>query len=135
MTYGNGEVVTTSQLGDLADVSERRTHDDSVVAVLLVVVENGLHRLDAGVLFLLVLLLRCRLEPVENAADKGRDEERAGLGGSNGLDLGEEQSQVAVDLVLLLEDLDGLDALVGRGDLDEDAGLVNAQLLVELERC
>lgn len=100
--------------------------------MLLVVVENGLDRLDTRVLFLLVLLLCSCLEPVEDAADEGGNEESTGLGGGNGLYLGEEESQVAVDLVLLLEDLHGLDTLVGGGNLDEDAGLVNAQLLVEL---
>lgn len=132
VTYGNGKVIATSELSDFANASERSTHDNGVVAVLLVVVENGLHGLDTRVLFLLVLLLCCGLEPVENAADEGGDEESTGLGGGDGLDLGEEESQVAVDLVVLLEDLDGLDTLVGRGNLDEDAGLVNAQLLVEL---
>lgn len=34
--------------------------------------------------------------------------------------------------MLLLEDFGGLDTFVGRGDLDQDAGLVNALLLVEL---
>lgn len=34
---GNGEVVASGQLGDFTNVSERSTHDDGLVAVLLVV--------------------------------------------------------------------------------------------------
>lgn len=102
ITYGNGEVVTASELGDLTNIPERCAHNNSLVSVLLVVVENALHRLDTRVFLGRVLLLGGSLEPVENAADEGRDEESAGLGGSNSLDLGEEEGKVAVDLVLLL---------------------------------
>lgn len=59
--------------------------------------------------------------PVEDSADEGRDEGDLGLGTGNGLDKGEEQSQVTVDTVLGLELLGGLDTLVGGGDLDEDS--------------
>ena len=100
--------------------------------MLLVVVEDVLDRLDTGVLVGSVLLLRRCLEPVKNTADEGRNEESASLGGGNGLDLREEEGQVAVDLVLLLEDLGGLDALVCGCNLDENAGLVNALLFVQL---
>jgi hypothetical protein len=127
-THSNGEVVAASKLSDLADASERGAHDNRLVAVLLVVVEDLLDALDTGVLLLGVLLLGGRLVPVENAADKGRDEE----GGSDSLDLREHEGQVAVDAVLGLEDLGGLDAFPCRGELDEDALLVDALLLVEL---
>jgi hypothetical protein len=85
-TYGNGQVVASGELGDLADAPERGTHDNGLVVVLLVVVEDGLYALDTGVLLLGVLLLGRGLVPVENAADKGRDEEGASLGGGDGLD-------------------------------------------------
>lgn len=75
------------------------------------------------------------LEPVENAADKGGDEEGAGLGSGDGLGQGEEQGQVGVDAVVALQDLGGLDALPCGGDLDEDALLGNTLLLVELWGC
>lgn len=39
---GDGEVVTSGQLGDFADVSERGTHDDGLVSVLLVVAARQL---------------------------------------------------------------------------------------------
>jgi hypothetical protein len=47
-------------------------------------------------------------------------------------DLREHKGQVAVDAVLRLQDLSGLDALPRRGNLDEDAVLGDANLLVEL---
>ena len=131
-TYRDGQVVNTSKLSDLADVSERSAHDDGLVAELLVVVEDALHALDTGVLRGSILLLVCSLVPVENAADEGRDEESTGLSGTDGLGQGEEESQVAVDAVLRLQDLGGLDTLPCRGELDEDAGLVDALLLVKL---
>lgn len=130
--YGNGEIVAAGELGDFADAAEGGAHDNGVVAVLLVVVEDGLDALDTGILLGRVLLLGGGLVPVEDATDKGRDEEDAGLGAGNGLDLGEKEGQVAVDLVLGLEDVGGLDALVGRGNLDEDTALVDAEILVEL---
>lgn len=129
---GNGEVVAASELGDLADVAEGGAHDDGVVVVLLVVVEDVDNRLDTGVVLGGVLLLGVGLEPVEDAANEGRDEVGTGLGGGNGLDEREHEGQVAVDAVLALELVGGLDALPGRGELDQDTGLVNAGLLVEL---
>lgn len=102
--------------------------------MLLVVVEDGLDGFDTGVLLGGVVALVGGLVPVENATDEGGDEEGTGLGGGNGLNQGEEQGKVAVDLVLRLEDVGGLDALPGGGDLDEDAVLGDAVGLVELEK-
>lgn len=48
------------------------------------------------------------------------------------MDLGEEEGEVAVDSVLLLEDTGGLDTFPGGGDLDQDAGLVDTDGLVQL---
>jgi len=39
---GDGEVVTTGQLGDFTDISERGSHDDGLVSVLLVVADGQL---------------------------------------------------------------------------------------------
>lgn len=100
--------------------------------MLLVVVEDGLDALDTWVLLLGVLLLGRGLVPVKNAANEGRDEESAGLSSSNGLDLREHERQVAVDSVLGLEDLGGLDTFPCRCYLDENALLGDADLLVEL---
>lgn len=99
-TYRDGQVVAAGQLGDLTGVPERGTHDDGLVAVLLVVVVDVLHRLDTGVLLRGVVLLGGVLVPVQDAADEGGDEEGPGLGGGDGLDDGEHEGQVAVDAVL-----------------------------------
>jgi transaldolase len=108
---GDGQVVTTSQLGDLADVTERGTHDNGVVAELLVVVvdvldincnltlmfslvqaiaaaEAGAYLISPFVGRILVLLggvvaLVGSLVPVKNATNEGRDEVGTGLGGGN----------------------------------------------------
>lgn len=131
-SYGNSQVVAASELSNLASVSERSTHDNGLVAKLLVVVVDVLDGGDTGVLLLLVLLLGAGLEPVKDAADEGGDEESTGLGGGDGLGLGEHEGKVAVDAVVTLEDLGGLDALPGRGDLDQDTLLRDTLLLVEL---
>lgn len=131
-TYGDGQVVTASKLSDLTDVAERGTHDDGLVAKLLVVVEDGLDGRHTRVGLLGVLLLGSGLVPVEDTADKGGDEEGVGLGGGDGLGEREHESQVAVDLVVALENLGGLDTLPGGGNLDQDAVLGDALLLVEL---
>lgn len=131
-THGDGKVIASSQLGDLADATERSTHDDGLVVVLLVVIEDGLDAGHSWVLLLGVLLLVGSLEPIQDAADEGGDEEGVGLGGGDGLGEGEHEGQVAVDVVLLLEDLGGLDTLPGRGDLDQNAVLGDANGLVEL---
>lgn len=130
--YGDGQVVAASELNDLASVSERSTHDNGLVAKLLVVVVDALDGGDTGVLLLGVVLLGAGLEPVEDAADEGGDEESTGLGGGDGLGLGEHEGQVAVDAVVALQDLGGLDALPGGGDLDQDTLLGDILLLVEL---
>lgn len=132
ITYGNGEVVAASKLSDLADAPEGSAHNNGLVAVLLVVVEDVLDALDTRVLLLGVLLLGRGLVPVKDTADKGRDEEGAGLSSGNGLNLREHEGKVAVDSVLRLEDLSGLDAFPCRRDLDENAVLLNTLLLVQL---
>ena len=131
-TYRDGQVVAAGKLSDLASVAERGTHDNSLVAKLLVVVIDALDRGDIGVVLLGVLLLLLGLVPVEDAADEGRDEEGTGLSGSNGLGQREHEGQVAVDAVVALEDLGSLDTLPGGGNLDQDAVLGDALLLVEL---
>lgn len=128
----DGQVVTAGQLGDLTGVTERGSHDNGLVAVLLVVVEDVLHRLDTGVLLGSVLLLVVGLVPVKDTTNEGGDEEGAGLSTSDGLDSREDEGQVAVDAMLALKDVGGLDTLPGGGDLDEDAVLGDALRFVEL---
>jgi hypothetical protein len=73
------------------------------------------------------------LVPIQDTADEGRNEESTGLSSSNGLDEREHEGQVAVDAVLGLQDVSGLDTLPGRGDLDENAVLGDTSLLVQLD--
>lgn len=74
------------------------------------------------------------LVPIEDTADEWRDKEGTGLGTSNGLGFGEEESKVAVDSVVTLKDTSGLDTFPGGCNLDQDAGLVDTFLLVKLDR-
>jgi hypothetical protein len=111
--YCNSKVITTSQLSDLANTSKRSTHDNSLITELLIVVEDGLNGTDSWVLLLAVLLLGAGLVPIEDTADKRRDEEGAGLGSGNGLNEREHERQIAVDAVLGLQDLGRLDAFPG----------------------
>lgn len=72
------------------------------------------------------------LEPIKDATNERRDEESTGLSSSDGLDGREHERQVAVDAVLGLQDLGSLDTLVGGSDLDENAALIDAELLVQV---
>lgn len=132
-TYRDGQVVAASELGDLAGVTERSSHDNGLVAVLLVVVEDALHRLDTGVLLGGVFALVGSLEPVEDTANERRDKEGTRLSTGDGLHEGEHEGQVAVDLVLSLEDVGCLDTLPGGSDLDQNAIPRDAERLVELQ--
>mmetsp|Transcript_22173 Transcript_22173/g.54544 ORF Transcript_22173/g.54544 Transcript_22173/m.54544 type:complete len:386 (+) Transcript_22173:594-1751(+) len=131
---GNRQLVAAGKEDDLFDVSEGRAHDDGLVAVLLVVLVYLGHALHTGVLVasVLRLVLVVGLVPVEDASDEGRDECGFGLGARNGLAEAEEQSHVAVD-ALRFEFLARLDALPRRGHLDQNALLLNAFLLVQLD--
>ena len=64
-------------------------------------------------------------------ADEGRDEGNTSLRTRNGLREAEEEGEVTVDAVVALELAGGLDTLPGRGDLDEDALLLDTDGLVE----
>ena len=116
----DGEEVAAGELDDLAGVAEAGAHDDGLVAEVLVVVVNRGDGLDAGVVGAGVVLAGVLLVPVEDAADEGGDEGDLGFGAGDGLVETEEEGHVAVD-AFLLEDLGGLDAFPGGGELDEDA--------------
>ena len=116
-------------------VAERGAHDDGVVAVLFVVVEDLLHGLHTRVFFALVARARLvLLVPVENAADEGRDEGDTSLCAGDGLSEAEEEGEVAVDAILLLELARGLDTLPSRSNLDQDALLLDTDALVERDQ-
>ena len=123
----DGEQVAAGELGDFADVAEAGAHDDGLVAEFLEVVVDARDRLHAGIVGALEILAGVLLVPVEDAADEGRDERDAGVGGGDGLMEAEEQRQVAVD-AFLLQDLGGADAFPRGGDLDEDAVAADAFL-------
>ena len=131
-THRNRQIIATGQLRNLAHIPKARAHDHRLVPILLVVIENALHALDARVLVGGELALLLRLVPVHDAPDKGRDEKGTRLGGGDGLHEREHERQVAVDAVLGLQDVRGLDAFPGRGDLDEDAFFADADGFVEL---
>ena len=134
-TYRNSQVIAARQLRDLTQVAEARTHDDGLVAVLLVVIEDGLYALDTRI------FVRSKgaatfgsLVPVHDTADEGGDQEGSRLGCGDGLGQREHERQVAVDAVLALQVVGGFDTLPRRRDLDEYALLANPNGLVELER-
>jgi len=116
-------------------VTERGTHDDGPVSVLLVVVVDLADGLNTRVLLVLVsrsgLVL---LIPVQNAANEGRDESDTSLGTSNSLAEAEQEGEVAVDLVVTLEFTGSLDTLPAGSDLDEDAFLGDPNRFVELDQ-
>jgi hypothetical protein len=53
-----------------AYVAETGSHDDSIVLVLLVVVEDFLHRLDTRVLITLIVLSGVLLVPIQNLSEQ-----------------------------------------------------------------
>ena len=88
-TDSNGKVIAASQLGNLSDISKGGAHNNGLVPVLLVIVEDALHTLDTRVLLRSKILLHRDLVPIEDTPDKGGDEERTGFGRSDGLGKGE----------------------------------------------
>jgi hypothetical protein len=130
--WRDGQIVTTSQLGDFTLVSEGSTHNNGLVAKLLVVVEDALDRADTWVLRSRIGLSSGGLVPIEDTSDEWGDEVGTGLSGGDGLLKREHEGQVGVNTVLGLELTGGLDALPGGGDLDENTLLVNSDGLVEI---
>ena len=131
-TYRDGEVIAASKFSDFSYVTERCAHDNGLVAVLLVVVEDAVHALHARIFMSRIVLLHGGLIPVENAADERRDEECTSFGAGDGLDEGKHEREVAINFVVPLQNLGSLDALPGGGDLDQDTILRDTPLFVEL---
>lgn len=130
---GRGEVSKDSGgQEEKTDVAEGGTHDNGLVTEGLVVLVDLGNRLDSGVLLVGVVRVGVLgLVVVEDATDEGGDEGHTGLRACNGLFKAEEQREVAVDRILCLKLAGSLDTLPGRGNLDEDAVLVDTELLVE----
>lgn len=116
-------------------VTERGTHDDGPVPVLLVVIVNLADGLNTRVFLVLVsrsgLVL---LVPIQNTTNEGRDESDASLGTSNSLSETEQEGEITVDLVVTLEFTSSLDTLPARSDLDENTFLGDPDGLVELDQ-
>jgi hypothetical protein len=129
---GNGQTITSRQFNDFVSVTEGSSHNNGVVSMLFVVVEDAGDRDHTGIFRsressdTLVLFV-----PVHDATNKGRNQSASRLGASDGLRHGENQSQVTGDS-LFFKNLSGLDSLPSGGNLDEDAGLVDTDLLVKL---
>jgi len=132
---GDGEKITTSQSLDLSDVTERSTHDDGPVSMLLIVVEDFADGLNARVILVLISGSRLvLLVPVQNAADEGRNESDTSFGTSHSLTETEQESKVAMDLLITLKFTGSLDTLPGRCDLNENAFLGDANGLVKFDQ-
>ena len=64
-----------SKILNLAYISERSTHDDGLVVVLLVVIIDLLHGLDTGIIIALVGLSSVFLIPIENLQSSMNEKE------------------------------------------------------------
>mmetsp|Transcript_25792 Transcript_25792/g.60729 ORF Transcript_25792/g.60729 Transcript_25792/m.60729 type:complete len:466 (-) Transcript_25792:95-1492(-) len=123
--------------GRTAGGSPRGGHADGLVPVFLEVGIDSLDqqyaRIGGGMKVPIVGSVGpLGLVPVQDASRKGRHQIGVRLGGGRGLQKGKDERDVAVD-ALLFQNLGGLDALPGPGQLDEDAALVDAHLFVHLD--
>ena len=103
------------------------------MAILLIVVEDGLHALDAWVVLSGVIFLRGRLVPIQDPANERRDKVGTSFRCGDRLGEGEHQGQVTIDSMLGLQSMCSLDAFPCRCELDKDPGLVDADRLIELD--
>ncbi len=117
----DGEEVAAGKFENFADVAEAGAHDFGLVAKFLVVVKDLGDGKDAGIFGGGVFVAAGGfLVPVQDAADEWGDEFHIRLSAGNGLGEGEEEGEVAVDLVRA-KLAGGFDALPGGGNFDEDA--------------
>jgi len=56
-TYRDGEIVTARQFCDLSDIPKASPHNDCLVSVLLVVIEDSLHAFDTRVVLRRIVFL------------------------------------------------------------------------------
>ncbi|KAH3664294.1 hypothetical protein OGAPHI_004646 [Ogataea philodendri] len=71
--WSDGQEVATGESSDLTNISERSTHDNGLVSVLLVVVEDLGHGLDTWVLLTFVSFTGVSLVPVHNSSNEWRN--------------------------------------------------------------
>ena len=111
--YRNSQVIATGKLGDFANVPEASAHDNGLVSILLVVIEDGDDTLNPGILLRGEILLLRGLVPIQDSAYEWGDEESAGFSGSDSLWEREHKGQIAINAMLRLQFLSSLDALPG----------------------
>jgi len=132
IAYRDCKIVTSSQLSDFTNASERSSHDNSLVAKLLVVVEDILDTLDTRILLSGVFLLGGSLVPIEDTTNEWRNEESTSFSCGNCLREREHKCQIAVDLMLRLKDFGSFDAFPCGCDLDQNTVLGDANFFVKL---
>jgi hypothetical protein len=130
VTYGNGKIIATSQLSDFTNVSERCTHNNGLVTEFLVVIVDGLDGCNTWIFGTRIGLSGLGLVPIQDTADEGRDEESTSFSSSDGLGLGEQESEVGVDAVVALQNTSCLNTFPGRCDLNQDARLIDSEFFV-----
>lgn len=119
-------------LDQRTDITERGTHDNGLIAMLLIVVKDLGDRLDTRVLVTLIILACRLLVPIKDLvvgpdqqtyirpkllrtypSDEWRDKGNTGLSTSHSLTEAEEKGKITVDTVFTFEFAGGLDTLPG----------------------
>ncbi|CCJ77799.1 hypothetical protein BN135_2863 [Cronobacter muytjensii 530] len=130
----DGQTVAAREFKDFADVTEACAHDHSFIAVLFVVLVDFRHGNHARIFLRRILfLVRVGFVPVENTAHERRDQVNARFSARTRLREGEQQSQVTVD-AFFFKLLGGADALPGRSELDQNAIVADASVVVEFDQ-
>mmetsp|Transcript_20753 Transcript_20753/g.45062 ORF Transcript_20753/g.45062 Transcript_20753/m.45062 type:complete len:390 (-) Transcript_20753:165-1334(-) len=132
--WGNGQTVTSSQLSDFVGVTERSTHDNGIMAMFFVVVVDGSHRHYTRIFRSSISLHALRLlVPIHDTSNKGRDERASSFGTRDSLRNREDERQVASN-TKLLQHFGSLNTLPRSRDLNENALLLDAYLLVHFDQ-
>ena len=131
-TYRDCQVIAASKLGNFAFVSKASPHDDRLMTIFLIVVEDSLYALDAWVILGRVVFLCGRLVPIQDSANERRDKVCTSFGCSNCLWEREHERQIAIDAMLSLQSVCCLDSFPCRCELDENPGFIDANRFVQL---
>ena len=130
----DGEQIASGQFRDLVEVAETGPHHLGAVAEGLEVVEDAGHGDHTRIFRTRIgITTGFRLEPIENATDERGDQGDSCLRAGHGLTEAEQQSEVAVNAVFL-KHLGSLDALPSGGDLDQNALVADAGVVVETDQ-
>lgn len=90
--------------------------------------------LDSRIFRGAVVLFCWGLVPIEDATDKGRDEESTSFGSGDSLRQREQKCKIAVNAVVFLQNLGSLYSLPGWGQLDQNSILADANFFIELRK-